>query len=334
MIFGDEGGEFSATKNRPKTLLWRYNLGSASGGFVCVLGMKHMTIPFGSFLGMKSDFRWPWHHRMKSPGWRCRCKTKSQNKVGWNMQLAFSRLRLVEVVFFLQSSLQACQLRHFQCAGMADFFLQRDAKKNDHSVWHALFTIWVHFVPFFLLHFKRSHRPQLSTFFWHKNIFEKLPRSKDTPQKEAEEDAEPDPAHPAMCLEHIEWYCMDFQPKWWRQISPQNILSYWRIRNPGKTWDDSSWKRLWSHQAESVCCLGIHKPDKPTKNTGCNDWRHKRESWLNNWIKQNHDAEVACQILARFLKLDEAFSQFWNIFGKFILFCSDSFSTKFGWYCW
>jgi len=62
----------------------------------------------------------------------------------WSLANFFSPLVLPGDIF---------DLRHFQCAGMADFFLQRDAKKNDHS---------------------------------------------DTPQKEAEEDAEPDPAHPAM----------------------------------------------------------------------------------------------------------------------------------------
>ena len=81
----------------------KIQLGERSGRFVCVFGDEtcdSYDYTFWILMGMKSDFRWPWHHRMKSPGWRCRCKTKSQNKVGWNMQLAFSRLRLVEVVFF------------------------------------------------------------------------------------------------------------------------------------------------------------------------------------------------------------------------------------------
>lgn len=159
---------FLPLKRRPNTLLEDTTWGAFRKICVCYWGWNMWLIwlyLLDPFFWMKSDFRWPWHHRMKSPDVDEDADAKQNPRTKLNETCS---LRLVVwgwwKLFFLQSSLQACQLRHFQCAGMADFFLQRDAKKNDHSVWHALFTIWVHFVTFFLLHFNKSHRPQLSTF--------------------------------------------------------------------------------------------------------------------------------------------------------------------------
>ena len=91
------------------------------------------------------------------------------------------------------------------------------------------------------IHLKLSHDTNAGRTFW----------KDDPPAEEAEEDAAPDPAHPAMCLEYIAKAVNDvawFQPKWWRQIFPNHIADR---RNPGKSIRDDHF----SSENQATCWL-------------------------------------------------------------------------------
>ncbi len=302
--FCDEWGEFSATSH-PNTASSKHlflvrvrdrnmfcsifqdrkvfiafckkNRWNAWGRFLCVLGDK----TYDYLLGMKSDFRWPWNHRMNDlmeiPGcglrtpvfWssdgRYRCKAKSRNKVGWNMQLAFVvwgwwKLFFAELVNSGISSVLAWQISSFN-----------ETPRRTTTRCGMLFSPLGPFSYLLFTAFQKEPPATTHHFFGTRAFWKKLPikghtwfllhipnrtggRTRQRRRRKRMRQTRRIRQCALSILQRL-WmiYVGWSHPKWWRQSPPKHIVDR---RNPGL----SGMIIFQPRENQATSWLGIHKP--------------------------------------------------------------------------